>query len=438
MRRVVSWLLVAALVVAGAWWVAGLPGRVALDVAGLSLEASAPVGVVLGVVALLALYAVFRAIGFVLFLPGRIGAWRAGRRRAAGDAAVTRALVTLAAGEGRAARKAAEKARSLLGSTPQTLLLAAEAARQEGDEDAAAKIYETMTGRTDAAFLGLRGLFRQALLRGDWDAAAKFARQAEAIQPGASWLRQARLELAARTGDWAPALALAGPDAPMAALATAASVAAGSAEGAERLARQAFRADPSFVPAALEYARRLRVAGREGRALEVLREAWTNTAHPTLAELALLPVTEPLARVRAAAGLVRHRPEHPESHLLLGRLSLEAGLVGEAQRHAKAAVASGLRDRRAFLLLADVEEAAHGDPEAVRMALREAANADPDPAWHCGVCNAAYPEWHPACPQCQTPASLTWGRKAGAARAVLLSPVEKMTTVVLPGPDQAA
>jgi HemY protein len=422
MRCVLGLLIAAGLVVAIAWWVVSLPGKVALSIAGLDIETSTSVALLLGAIALLALYILVRLIVLVLSWPRRIGRWRSQGRRAKGDAAVTRALVTLAATEGRAARSAAAKARRLLGDTPQTLLLAAEAARQDGDEAGAATIYELMAKRPDAAFLGLRGLFRQAMSKGDWSEAQRLSRDAQAIQPGAAWLRQARLELAARTGDWLPVLSLAGPDAPLAALAAAASDTATSAVEGERLARRAFHADPGFVPAALAYAKRLREAGREGRTLEVLREAWTNAPHPALAELALQTQDDAASRLQAGAGLVRQRAEHPESHLLLGRLSLQAGAFAEARRHARAAIASGLTDQRAWLLLADAEQAEGGDPHAVRDALRQATEAQPAPAWHCGVCHTDHADWHAACPNCHSPSSLAWGHPPRRAPLIAHAP----------------
>ena len=59
--------------------------------------------------------------------PGRARNSRAWRRQHDGDAALTRALVALSAGTAEAARLEVRKARKLLGDTPQTLLLAAEA-----------------------------------------------------------------------------------------------------------------------------------------------------------------------------------------------------------------------------------------------------------------------------------------------------------------------
>src|SRR6185295_9129471 len=106
------------------------------------------------------------------------------------------------------------KARGLLGDTPQTLLLAAEAERLSGREEAAAETFRLLAGRSDARFLGLRGLLRQAMQKGDWAAAQALAREAEAVQPGAAWLREERAQLALQTRDWREALALSATEMP--------------------------------------------------------------------------------------------------------------------------------------------------------------------------------------------------------------------------------
>src|SRR5439155_24956275 len=175
----------------------------------------------------------------------------------AGDVAVTRTLLALAAGERGDARREASRARRLLGDTPQTLLLAAEAGRLAGRDDEAQTAFRALAARQDAAFLGLRGLLRQAIEREDWAEAAALARQAEDVQPGAAWLRHERARLAVRAGNWSDALALADAEAPKAALAAAAAEAEPDASRALRLAKQAWQDDPSLPSAALAYATRL-------------------------------------------------------------------------------------------------------------------------------------------------------------------------------------
>jgi HemY protein len=432
MLRVLVILLVGGALLALAWALAGLPGHVTAQIGETTFEAATPV-VALGLLLLfVVLYVTFRLLGAAVRLPRTWSVRQALHRRQAGDLAVTRTLLALAAGERGDARREASRARRLLGDTPQTLLLAAEAGRLAGRDDEAETAFRSLAERQDAAFLGLRGLMRQAIERDDWTEAAALARQAEAAQPGAAWLRHERARLAVQAGNWSDALALADADAPKAALATAAAAAEPDAARALRLAKQAWQDDPSLPNAALAYATRLRAGGRESRALAVVRHSWSIAPHPDLAAFALAPIEDRMARTRAAQRLTDANPEHAESRLLLARTALDAGLTGEARRHADAARAVGINQRRLWLLFAEIEEAEGGDSEAGRLAqrdaLRQAATADPDPQWRCSACHAAHASWHPTCPDCSAVGSLHWSTGPVAAGVVRALP----TVTLLP------
>jgi HemY protein len=419
MRRVILVLLAACVVLAVAWELARLPGRMVATIGDITFEASTPVVTIGALVGFVLLYALFRLVGASFRLPGRLRARAAVRRRKAGDTATTRTLLALAAGETGEARREASRARRLLGDTPATLLLAAEAGRIAGRTDEAESAFRALADRDDAAFLGLRGLLRHAVEREDWEEAAALARKAEAVQPGAAWLRRERARLAVRLENWPDALALADPDAPKAPLAAAAAEAEADPSRAQRLAKEAWQDDPSLAPAALAYARRLRAAGRENRALGAIRHSWSLAPHPALAAFALEPVTDPLARMQAARRLTEANPDHIESRLLLARAALDAGLTGEARRYAEAARATGLNQQRLWLLLADIDEAEGSDQ---REALRHAAKADPDPTWRCTACHTAHAEWQPRCPNCFTVGSLRWTTGHPTAAPILQAP----------------
>lgn len=408
MRRILIILVVCAVVAWAAWELAGLPGQVTATIGGLTIETATPVVLIGLIVLFLVGYGIIRLLAWLWHVPGLTGRWRSDRRRAGGDLAVTRTLVAIAAGAQGDARREAHKARKLLGDTPQTLLLAAEAARLAEREDEAEAAYRALSERPDAALLGFRGLFRLAVAREDWRDAAAIATQAERAHPGANWLRPERSRLAVRAGNWVAALELSPPGAPRAALAAAAALAETDTVRADVLAKQAWKEDPALAPAVLAYAESLRRAGKEKRAQVILRHAWSLAPHPDIAASALRPLTDQLERARAAQRLTGANPEHPESRLLLARTALEAGLTGEARHQAEAAQAMGLNQRRLFLLLAEIEEAEHRDPQAGRTALRRAADADTDPLWRCDSCHSAHAVWRGACATCSTPGGLRW------------------------------
>jgi HemY protein len=413
MLRILFFVLLAAATLALAWWLAGLPGTVSVTLAGYSIQTATSLAIVAVVVLVVVLVLALRTLGWIVSVPRRLSVRSARRRRAGGDEAITRTLVAIAAGDEGDAWREAARARRLLGDTPQTLLLAAEAGRLAKREDDATALYNMLAKRDDAALLGLRGLFRQAMNREAWGEAAALANRADEVHPGGAWLRDERAQLAVRTGNWAQALRLAGPDAPRAAFATAASEAESDAAEALRLAKLAAKADPGFTPAALAYAKRLRASGRDLKAFDVVREAWRAAPQPDLAAFWLAPFEDPAMRVREARRIVSTNPDSAESHFLMARVALEAGELEEARRHLDLAKAAGMNERRMWLLLADLAAAEHGETEAGREAqrdaLRHAASAEPDAQWRCESCGTTYATWQPACHVCHTAGRIRWG-----------------------------
>ena len=406
MRAVVGWTVLAAALIALAWAVAGLPGMVSATISGTTIEAGTPVALVLLTLLFLVLYIAIRLLVGLVRLPRRMRRRRVRRNRERGDAAVSRALVALAASDAGAAQREAGRSRRMLGDTPLTLLLAAQANRQAGQEEEAGAVFRQLAGRKDSAFLGLRGLLRQATAREDWPAAAELARQAEAVSPGAQWLQEERKVLALRTGQWADALRLSGPDT-QAVLAVAAANTEQDRSAGMRLAKQAWTADPALAPAAVAYASRLRAAGKDSAAVDVLRRSWAKQPHPDIAVEYMVGLSDKLARLKAANGLAQQNANHPESHLLQAKAALDAGMTKEARRHIEAIRAAGLNQRRVWVLLADIADQ-DGHAGEAQEALRHVAAADPDPVWRCVACGTTHDAWQPVCSACGTPGKIAW------------------------------
>ncbi len=412
MLKVILFLLAGAVAVLLAWLLAGIPGHVVASVGAFTIETSTPIAILILVALFVVTILSMRVLRAALAIPGSTADWRRRRRLIRGERAVTRVLVSLAAGEQATAREEARRARSLLGDSPQTLLLAAEAGRLSGREDEAQEAFLALAKQTDAKFLGLSGLLRQAVDRRDWSEALVIAKKAEAAHPGTLWLRQQRAELALQTENWAEALELMGQDPRRTTYYVAAAGAEPDPKRALAFAKLAWKQDPGFSPAALAYANRLRATGDEKQAQSCIADAWRLAPHPDLAKFALALEPDKLARVRAAKRLVATNATHPESRILLTQVALDAGLTGEARHQIDAAQGEGLQRRRLCLLLAEIEEQERGDTEvgrvAQRDALRHAATAEPDPHWQCTSCRADHSAWHPKCMSCSNVGTIQW------------------------------
>lgn len=415
MRRALMVLVALAAITSLAFWFAETGGTIEVRVGELWIGIGLPIALLVLVVGFLLGHGVLSVLGALRRAPARSRAARADRRRGDGDAALTRALVALAAGTPDAARIEVRRARHLLGDTPQTLLLAAEAARLAGREDMAADAFKALAERPDARFLGLRGLLRQAMQREDWEAAHRLAKEADAAQPGAAWLREERQLLALRTHDWREALALSPPGGLRAALALAAAEQESDPARAADLEKQAFTADPGFAPAAIAHAKRL-ATGSPRRARAVLEQAWVAAPHPDIGTAWVAGTPAPLARVKAVEDLTHRNATHPESRLLMARIALDAGLTGRARAELEALTTSGAADRRGFLMLAELEEAEHGDTADARAAqarwLRGAANAPGAPVWRCAGCGAEHGTWKAECASCGEVGRIGWSAPA--------------------------
>ena len=440
MIRAATVLIVAAIAVAAAVWLAERPGSVRLDWQGYRIETSLAM-LLIGVAAI----AVAAAFAYRLWrglrrLPRSVRrARRAGRERR-GYRALTQGMVAAAAGDPAEARRQAKRARTLLDAPPLTLLLSAQAAQLDGDEAAAAAYFTAMHDNPETAFLGVRGLLTQALRQGDKTAARALAREAHDLRPDAKWPSEALFDLEIGAGDWAAALALiegakktldpARFKRRKAAILFEQSRAA-EADAlpgqAQDLARAAWRLDPGFVPFIAQLARLLTRPGASSaarrEAARMIERAWAETPHPALArafagagagEAADAP--DAYTQVKRFEKLCARNPDDMESDIALAEAALIAQIWGQARQHLERAIARSNQNpaaqsrppARLCRLMAALEEGEARDTDAQQLWLKRAAEAPPDPAWMCDDCGAAAAEWRARCAACGAFDSQSW------------------------------
>lgn len=378
---------------------------------GWQIETSVPVA--LGVIVLLtaALILAWWFFRTLIGIPDAISDFFRGRRRRRGMLAVANGLVAVGIGDGRAARRSANDARRLVGDEPLTLLLRAQAAQLSGDREEAENAFRAMLDQAETRPLGYRGLYVEARRRGDAAEALSLAERAVKASPNVPWAGPALLELQGARHDWDGALASVERNAgnkiidratarrQRAVLLTAKALDLsdlGAAEEALDLAREAAKLAPDLIPAAALAGRLMAETGDDRRAGIVLEKTWKRAPHPDLAEVYvhIRPGDSAQDRLRRAGYLNKMTPGHPEALLAVAHAALQARDFARAR--ATLSPLTAKPTRRVCVLMAEIENAEHGDLGRARTWLARALTAAPDPAW---VADGLISEnWEPVSP----------------------------------------
>jgi HemY protein len=455
--RAIGGLVAIAVLVAAAVFFADNPGRVEIAWQGWQVDTSVGVLVVATILAALAVALVLWLLSLILGSPRAFLRHRRERRRRAGYQALTRGMVAVAAGDPQEARRHARRAEALLAEPPLTLLLSAQAAQIGGDDTAAKRFFTLMLDRRETEFLGLRGLFNQALREGDRGTALRLAERAAALRPSTGWALQSLFDLETRDGRWQSARVTLAKAVKAGTIASQPArhhrgvidyelsrltAARGDREQSLSLAAQARTLVPELATPAAHHARLLLQEGRTGPAAKAVERAWRTSPHPELAQVyrAIWNAENPLSQVVHFERLAAQNPVARESHLALAEAALAAQLWGEARRHLDQAVradpvasaplpanpspttspllpvSSGESQGGEFaratprlcLMMARVEEAERGDLARAREWLARAAHARADPRYVCANCGGDRLEWSSLCPRCGAFDTLAW------------------------------
>ena len=404
--------------------IADIEGTVTIALASREIRLAIPVAIALVIILSVATIIFYRVVTTFVDAPAEFFRWRAMGRRRRGFLAVTRGLVAVAAGDDEEAIRQSRKAISLVGEPPLALLLAAQAAQMDGDEEAAQRYFTQMLQSKDTEFLGLRGLFMAAIRRGDTSQALLIAERARLLRPKTRWALNALFDLNVTIRSWsAAATAL---DAQQkarliepaiarrrrAVLATATALdreASGETETALKLAEDALSLAPGFGPAALIAAKYAAAQGKQWRASSLIETAWAQNPHPDLARAYanIRPEETPPARAKRLAALASMNPHNPESQVLNTAVAMSQGHYEEAKEHLRP-LATRWPSVRVCLLMADIERALGGDSLIAKEWAERALKAPRDAQWACAACTRPHGDWSPVCSSCGAFDALAW------------------------------
>ena len=178
-----------------------------------------------------------------------------------------------------------------------------------------------------------------------------------------------------------------------------------------RLAQVANKRAPDLVPATALAARLLVRKGAARKAARLIESAWRLGPHPDLARLYLdlHPGESHDQRLSRARVLVKLAPRDPESRMALATAAIAASDF-RAAREAMRPLIEGDEPptARMCLVMAEIEEAEHGESGYVREWLARASRAPRDACWIAdGVMSD---QWMPASPVSGKLGAFVWKR----------------------------
>jgi len=331
-------------------------------------------------------------------LPRRVKSGVGLRRRNRALDAMEEALLAGAEGDVKKARKKAEIARGLIGSTELGRVISALSAEAAGDHDVAVEHYEAMLGSEKTRATGQRGLAQNMLTTGNLSGAIEQSRQAYTANPDARWAFDTLFKAEVANHEWNDAEETLGTGEQRkhveknvarrrrAVLKTAEADRLHDEENyapALELAVKAATLAPEFSPATALAAKLYKLTGEPKAASKLIEKSWGKAAHPALALsfLDLLEDADVKTRDKRLAALVKQAPNHRETKILLAEDYLRRGdAVGAWAVLSPILRATETPSSRLCLLAAQSEERLH-NPTDARLWLQRAATAPREADW---------------------------------------------------------
>jgi HemY protein len=424
MIRIMIFIVIAAVLVGITTEIAKIPGEVTINWEGWRIVAPIPL--------LLLLFSVLVAAGVLVYavsnglwrIPAKILSIYRRSREERGYRALTQGMVAVAAGDAREARRQANRANALLSQPPLTMLLSAQAAQLQGDEEAATRYFTAMLAKEETAFLGLRGLLIQAQKSGDRAEALRLAERANLLHPKTGWVLNTIYELHTEGRDWESAArtledlrktrsldaeTISRRRASIALLQCADATAKNNKTGRVSAGKLAYKIAPKWLPTCINLAEIFEDTGEKNKALKLIKKNWSKYPHYQLAQIynRCLSDNNPIQIVPQIEKLISKDWSHPESQIALGEAMLNANLWGAARVHLEAALK--VRETSfACRLMARLEEEEKRDLDASNKWLKRATDLGLDKFWQCTDCKGSYTEFSPDCKGCRGLGTLNW------------------------------
>ncbi|MEI7669684.1 MAG: heme biosynthesis HemY N-terminal domain-containing protein [Pseudomonadota bacterium] len=338
MMRAITILAIIAAISLGLAEIADKPGSVTVEWASYKIETSLLVLITLISFFVLILMFSYYIIFKIFSLPKNFIKSRGHKNQNIGLALLTETFAGIATNDMKLANKKLSQAQKYLPKQPITLMLAAQIARIEGNEDNARKYIEQMLNNEATEFIALRSLIEKSLQDNNESLAIKYAEKAIISKPQDNWLiskiaflyaKNGRIQDATRILDFSYRKRYINKQFfrnEMAYLAF---------ENAKILfeqrrfddalnhIKQTIRRLPDFIPASVFMAKIYIAKNDIKAACQIVLSAWKKSPDKDLREILLIALEKYDSKQKyfsLASKIAKTVPEHPESKLLAAEI----------------------------------------------------------------------------------------------------------------------
>ena len=396
MIRALLYVMAIVAAAVGLSWLADRPGELVVNWQGYEVQTSVFRAIVMIALLAVAAIAIWSVIRQLIQGPTNIGQYFRRRRHERGFEALSAGMIAVGSGDRALASRYATQALRSMPNEPLTQLLRAQAAQLKGDRAEARRIFEAMRNTPETELLGLRGLYLEAQLEQEGEAARQYAERAASLNPRLGWSVESLFEMQCKDRDWQGALDTLtkavkngqidkkAANRRRAVLLTAQAVDAEETESARALAlaTEAHGLAPDLVPAAAVAGRLLASQGATPKAARILQRTWRRSPHPDIAAAyAFARIGDsPRDRLTRAKELSQLTPHSDEGQIAVALAAIDAQEWEDARRALQHKV-DGKPSQRVCTLMARIEGGQYGDTGKVREWLARAVHASRDPAW---------------------------------------------------------
>ena len=407
-------------------WLSNNPGYVRLEWIGYSVQTS--VAVIIG--AVIIIYAVFYAFLAkpLLLVSQKLSYWLGADKRAQKMARskidkeidrytlLSKGLTALAAGDIAAAEKlSGVLEKSFADDETKIIVFKAQLAEAQNNAAEAMRLYNELSESPETYLLGMRGKIRLSRLTGNLAKALELSAELLAMKNPPQWVLSETFELQIHEKQWPQAIAtlekahkqnlfdkLTAKRLKASVLLEQAVEETEEAEK-EKLIREAYETDKTFVRAAVQTAEIDVRSGQIKKARHLLQKLWKISPSWAVYEvyLTLTAKETPLEAVKDVEELISANPQAAINDLIFADCSLRARLWGQAKTAVSKYLEQHPESKRALMMAEEI--AAYNQDAAAANEYRVRAEKAPvELPYFCEVCHTPFEKDHTTCPACHT------------------------------------